>query len=170
MSSESFVQQAAKDGSLTKEQDFLSLLRNHPFFEGLNSAYLVILADCGEFIHYKSGENIFRQGDPSSKFYAILRGKAILQMPTVGRGQMSIEGLGDGTILGWSWLLPPYKKQFDAYALEDTDCIAIDGACIREKCEADPTFGYELLKRFAAVMGERLQATRRKLLDSQGER
>ena len=35
--------------------------------------------------------------------------------------------------------------------------IAFDGACLRGKCEDDPALGYELMRRFARVMVERLQ-------------
>ena len=45
-----------------------------------------------------------------------------------------------------------------------------DGACLRDKCEADHDLGYELMKRFAPVMLERLQATRLQLLDVYGSR
>jgi hypothetical protein len=58
----------------------------------------------------------------------------------------------------------------DARALELVRATAFDGACIRAKCEADPRLGYELLKRFAQIIGQRLQATRLQLLDVYGTR
>jgi len=36
----------------------------------------------------------------------------------------------------------------------------LDGKCLRGKSEEDHDLGYELLKRFARVIQERLQATR----------
>ena len=47
--------------------------------------------------------------------------------------------------------------------------IAFDGACLRGKCDDDPALGYELMRRFAQVMVERLQATRLRLLDLYGD-
>ena len=47
--------------------------------------------------------------------------------------------------------------------------IAFDGACLRGKCDADHDLGYELLRRFAPVIVERLQATRLRLLDVYGD-
>ena len=52
--------------------------------------------------------------------------------------------------------------------LGGTHAIAFDGACLRTKCESDPAFGYMLIKRFAAVMMDRMQATRLQLLDMYG--
>ena len=46
--------------------------------------------------------------------------------------------------------------------------IAFDGACLRGKCEADHDLGYELMRRIAQVIIERLQATRLRLLDVYG--
>jgi hypothetical protein len=46
--------------------------------------------------------------------------------------------------------------------------IAVDAACLRQKAEADPAFGYELTKRVSAVILDRLQATRLRLLDLYG--
>jgi hypothetical protein len=46
--------------------------------------------------------------------------------------------------------------------------IAFDGACLRGKCAADPALGYALMQRFTALLAERLQATRIRLLDVYG--
>ena len=50
-----------------------------------------------------------------------------------------------------------------------THAMAIDGACLRGKCEADPALGYDLLKLVATVFVERLQDTRLRLLDLYGK-
>jgi len=39
---------------------------------------------------------------------------------------------------------------------------------VRAACDTDPALGYEFMQRFAAVMVERLQATRLQLLDVYG--
>ena len=71
--------------------------------------------------------------------------------------------------LGWSWLFPPYRWHFDARALTPVRATAFDGACLRGKCDDDPALGYELMKRFAQVLIERLQWTRLRLLDVYGD-
>ncbi|MGO9435171.1 MAG: hypothetical protein ACLP00_12890, partial [Terracidiphilus sp.] len=64
-----------------------------------------------------------------------------------------------------SWLLPPFQWKFQARAVEDTRSIALDGKCLRTKCEENHDLGYEVLKRFAQIMEQRLEATRLQLLD-----
>jgi len=82
-----------------------------------------------------------------------------------GRGHVTLETLGPGDLLGWSWLVPPYRSAFGARALETVHAIAIDGACLRGKCESDPALGYDLLKVVATVFARRLEETRMRLLD-----
>jgi CRP/FNR family cyclic AMP-dependent transcriptional regulator len=45
-----------------------------------------------------------------------------------------------------------------------------DGKCLRKKCEDDHDLGYEIFKRFLAVITERLESTRLQLLDLYGNR
>ena len=79
-----------------------------------------------------------------------------------------IETLHDGDVVGWSWLFPPHRWHFDGRATAPTSLIAFDGACLRGKCDADHELGYQLMRRFAASIVERLQATRLQLLDVYG--
>jgi CRP/FNR family transcriptional regulator, cyclic AMP receptor protein len=85
------------------------------------------------------------------------------------RGPVVIETLEGGEVLGWSWLFAPYRWHFDARTLTVVRATAFDGACLREKCAADPALGYDLMGRFAHVLMERLQWTRLRLLDVYGD-
>jgi CRP/FNR family transcriptional regulator, cyclic AMP receptor protein len=62
----------------------------------------------------------------------------------------------------------PYRSRFDARAVEMTRAIALDGNCPRAKCEEDHELGYELVKEVASTLGQRLGATRTRLLDIYG--
>jgi len=66
-------------------------------------------------------------------------------------------------LLGWSWMFPPYMWHFTARAVQPTVAIFFYGTILREYCERDPAFGYELFKRMSAVMVKRLQAARKKI-------
>ena len=62
-------------------------------------------------------------------------------------------------------MFPPYRNNFDSLALTDVSAVALDGECLRGKAEADHELGYQLMKRFAQVMLNRLQATRLQVMD-----
>ena len=144
-------------------EDLKSYLAEHPFFTGLSPDHLDLIVGCASNVRFNAGDYVFNEGQPADKFYVIRQGKVALQIHD--RQPMTIETITDGEVLGWSWLLPPYRWHFDAQALTLTRALALDGKCLREKCEKDPKLGYELFKRVAAVMMQRLQSTRLQLLD-----
>jgi CRP/FNR family cyclic AMP-dependent transcriptional regulator len=141
------------------------ILAEHPFFEGLEKHYLEFIVSCAANVRFDAGQLIFREGEDANRFYLIRQGKVALEVFHLERGSIPIQTLGEGDVLGWSWLVPPYRWRFDARAVELTRAFSLDGKCIRQKCEESPDLGYELLKRFAQVLEQRLQATRLQLLD-----
>ncbi len=144
------------------------ILKKHPFFHGMTEEHLRFIAGCAANEVYKSGEYLFREGESANKFYFIRQGHVSLELHAPERGVLTIQTLGEGDVLGWSWLIPPYKWHFDARATTLTRVLALDGKCLRKKCEEDYQLGYELMKRIAHIMEERLHATRLQLLDMYG--
>ena len=109
------------------------------------------------------GTVIFREGDPANRFYLIERGKVSLASHNRDEPSVDIQTIGPGDVLGWSWLFPPHCWHYDAWAADDTRAVVFEATRLRDDCEADKAFGYELMKRVAQVLVHRLQATRLKL-------
>jgi len=151
-------------------EDLRHILAEHPFFNGLSPEHLTIIVGCASNVRIDTGKMVFHEGEEANQFYLIRSGHVSLQLMTPNKGPVTLETLHEGDILGWSWLLPPYEWHFDAKALELTRMIALDGKCLRTKCENDHHLGYELLKRFADIMMKRLESTRLQLLDIYGDR
>ncbi len=145
-----------------------TLLADVPLFEGLPDPALELIAGCGSNVQFADGDLLFREGDPADTFLVIRHGSVALETFVPARGPVTIETIEAGDVVGWSWLFPPYRWHFDARALFDVRATAFDGACLRGKCDADPSLGYDLMSRFAQVMIERLQWTRLRLLDVYG--
>jgi CRP/FNR family cyclic AMP-dependent transcriptional regulator len=141
------------------------ILGEHPFLKSLEPRHLHLIVGCASNVRFDSGEFIFREGAEANEFYILRQGKVALEVFAPDRGPIVIDTLDAGEILGWSWLIPPYHWHFDARAVELTRAIALDGKCLREKCEKDRSLGYELLKAFAYILQQRLEATRLQLLD-----
>lgn len=144
------------------------ILAEHPFLKDLDSRHLELIVGCASNVRFDPGHFIFRDGEEANQFYVLRHGKVALEIVAPQRGPIIVETLGEGEILGWSWLIPPYNWHFDARAVELTRAIALDGKCLRTKCEQDHDLGYELLKRFAHIMEQRLEATQLQLLDVYG--
>lgn len=150
-------------------ENLKSVLAEHPFLSGMNEAQLELLVGCASNVVFKAGEFIFREGEPAEKFYVIRHGKVLIETHIPQKGTIIIRSREAGEILGWSWLVPPYRWHFDARAVELTRAIAFDGKCLRGKCENDHDLGYEIMKRFALIIAERLEATRLQLMDIYGK-
>jgi len=135
------------------------------FFKGLKKEYLELLTGCASNVRFDAGEFILRTGEAANACYLIRQGKVAIEVLAPKRGSIIIQTLGEGEVLGWSWLVRPYQWQFDARAVEMTRAIALDGECLRRKSESDCCLGYDLLKRFSELMVERLRAARLQLVN-----
>ena len=144
------------------------VLVQHPLLKGCQPRYIQLLLGCASNVRFSAGETIFRQGDKADLFYLIRQGRVALEIPGSASGPITIQTLAEGDILGWSWAVTPHRWHFDARAVELTRAIALDGACLRDKCETDHDLGYEVMRRVTQVMEHRLQATRLQLLDVYG--
>jgi len=145
------------------------LLRDSPALAGLESSQLEVIAGCATNVHFEPDMTLFREGDPADTFYFVRSGSVALEMFVPARGSLLIETIDEGEVIGWSWLFAPYRWHFDARTLTPVRATGFDGACLRGKCDADPTLGYALMSRFAHLLIERLQATRFRLLDVYGD-
>jgi CRP/FNR family cyclic AMP-dependent transcriptional regulator len=151
-----------------EKEDLTEILRQHPFLHELSDEHMRLIAGCASNVRFPEGSHLIREGELANTFYLIRTGRVALEMDVTGRGALRIQTTGPGEVLGWSWLISPYRWHFSGVAVADTRAIALDGACLRRKCEADPAFGYDMLSRLAVVMERRLEATRLQLLDMYG--
>jgi CRP-like cAMP-binding protein len=146
------------------------LLAEVPAMRSLPPPQREVVARCGRNRVFVPGAWIMREGDAADAFYVLRSGSAALETFSPQHGPITIETLHDGDLLGWSWLFPPHRVRFDARAIDEVHAIEFDGACLRRRCESDAETGYELMRLFAAVVVERLQGTRMRLLDVYGTR
>jgi CRP/FNR family transcriptional regulator, cyclic AMP receptor protein len=143
------------------------LLAEQPVLRGLEAGDLDLMAGCGRNDVIEPGGFLAREDEPADRFFVVRSGRVVLEIhaPT---GPLVIETLGTGDLVGWSWIFPPHRWVYDVEVLERAHVVVIDAVCLRDKCDADPAFGYRVMKRFAQVVAERLQATRLRLLDLYG--
>ena len=141
------------------------LLAAHPFFSGLEPSHLKQLVGCARNVHFEKEDIIFRRGEEANLFYLIRTGQVALQLFADRKGPLTLLTLGEGDVLGWSWLSPAARWKFTARALEPTQAVSLEGKCLRAKAEADHELGFQLLKRVVNVIEDRVQATSLQLLN-----
>lgn len=144
------------------------IVSEHRFFAGLSTEFVDLVTGCCQNVRFDAGQFLLREGEAADQIYLIRHGRVALQISDPARGEMVFQTLGEGELVGVSWLIPPYRWSHDAKALELIRAISIDAKCLRNKCEADHSLGYEMMKRFVPVLVDRLQATRMQILDVYG--
>ncbi|MCC7209132.1 MAG: cyclic nucleotide-binding domain-containing protein [Anaerolineae bacterium] len=141
------------------------ILAKLPFFEGLDEKYIKLLVGCASNVRFEAGEYLFREGEEAKQFFIIRHGRVAVDINSPTQGSIVLYTHEENDVVGWSWLFPPFHWYFGARALELTRAIALDGVCLRRKCEEDPVLGYEFMKRFAHKVVFSLAETRMQLLD-----
>ena len=143
-------------------------LAEHPFLKGMDQRHIDLMVGCASNVRFDAGKYIFRENDEADKFYFIRHGKVALEIFRPHKGAITVQTLDEGDVMGWAWLIPPHYRNLDCRAIELTRAIVLDGACLRGKCDDDHHLGYELMKRFAHLMEQELDALRLRLLDLYG--
>jgi CRP/FNR family cyclic AMP-dependent transcriptional regulator len=139
-------------------------LATHPFLHGMSRPHLAILAESASDVVFPARHRLFEDGGRAGRCWLIQSGYVALDLNVPGQGRMKIETIGMGELLGWSWLFPPFTWAFGAVTIGPVEAFELDGRAVRASCAADPEFGYELTRRLARVVANRLQATRIRLI------
>ncbi len=142
------------------------ILRQVPFFTGMDEPLLDLIAGCASERHAGHGHYLFFEGDPADHFYFVLEGKVALQMNAGSLGLFTIETLEANEMIGWSWMYPPYRWTLTGRSVGITRLLDFDARCLRGHCETSKDLTYALMKRTATVSATRLLAARLALTEN----
>jgi CRP-like cAMP-binding protein len=131
----------------------------------LSGAQLEFFESVSREVHFRSGDVLFEEDGVADVFYVILEGKVGLEMTSPGKPPIVIQTLGNGDLVGVSWLFPPHRWNWRARALADTATIAFDAATVRAQSELDRELAQQILGVVAGEAIRRLHSTRVQLLD-----
>ncbi len=141
------------------------VLSDLSFFSDMSDEMLEFIAACGQNMHFSPDEYVGRESGSADYLFVITKGNIAVQLEHPTKGTFTIRSLHDGEIAGFSWIIPPYRMQFDLKAREHTSVVALDAGCVRKKCEEDHHLGYLMMKQSAIIMNKRLEDTRVQLMD-----
>ena len=151
----------------TKPESVAYEISEHPFLRGLSPGFLERISFGATPHVYAPDELLLREGDEANRLFLIYSGKVALEVSLPDRPRLTIETVGTGDVVGWSWSVAPRRYEHDARALKTTRAIAIDAGVLRSACEEDPSNGYQFITRLLAVVADRLANTRLQLVDQQ---
>jgi CRP-like cAMP-binding protein len=140
-------------------------LAGFPVFAQLSAAELGQVCATATPVRFATRQRVFAEGEHAEGCWLIHSGRVALDVFVPGRGLVVVQTLGPGDVLGWSWLVPPYRWHFGASAVEPTEAVRLDTGQLRTLAETDAAFGYVLATTLFSAMLQRLQATRARLLD-----
>jgi CRP/FNR family transcriptional regulator, cyclic AMP receptor protein len=134
----------------------------------LTTAQLEKVAPIGHEVVFPAGRRIIEEGRPADRCWLVRSGQIALQIALPNNTASTVETLGRGDVLGWSWLLAPHRWRFDGVATEPVTAIELDAVRLRELTAQDCALGYSIAMRLGEALADRLQATRARLIDMYG--
>ena len=149
-------------------QSIAELLADHPVLGHFDAETLDLLAGCARNLHYAAGEMVQREGAPADHLFVLRRGTVAIEVSPPQKPPIVVETVHGGDILGWGWLIPPYRTMFDARAITEVSAVGLDASCVRGKCDESPALGYQMFKHWLPHLASRFRAQRLQLLDLYG--
>lgn len=119
-------------------------------------------------VSFPGQARIFEEHRKADRFWILRSGGVALDLHVPGRRSAVVETLGEGALLGWSWLFPPRCWHMGAEAVGPVRAWEFDAQAVRRLCAAEPQFGYTFTLACAEVIGHRLERARTRLLDLYG--
>ena len=141
-------------------------LAEHAFFRGLSPDLLRAASEGARDQTFQAGEYLLREGRVADELYAVLDGKVALEMYAADRMRLTVQTVGRGEVVGWSWLVPPQRWTLDAIAVKPTRAIVVPASSLWARFGQAPAEGYEFLLRLVPVLAGRIQAMEMQLLEA----
>ncbi len=146
------------------------LLRRYPFFANLSDKELRQLAMISDEKEISEGETLFASGDDADHLYLLQSGGIDLHyVVSDDRGMEKTQDfmvgvVNPGEVFGVSSAIAPYKYTASAVANDPSLVIKMEGAALREMCEADIHMKALFQERIASTVYRRLHDSRLLLL------
>jgi len=140
-------------------------LAGFPLLADLTAEQLARIAALGHTVAFTAGQQIIEEGRPAEHCWLIRSGHVALQVRLPNDTATTVQTLGHGDVLGWSWLLAPHYWRFDGIATQPVSAIELDAVRLRELAAQDCSLGYLIALRLGEALANRLHSTRARLLD-----
>lgn len=145
--------------------DLLDVLKRHPFTNQYSGEEVEELSQVCSSMPFEAGEYLLKENDVCDRFYLLTTGLVSIELRMQGGEVLRLQTECAGATVGWSWLFPPYRCQFDVRALEPSKTIAVGAPEMRHLMAQDPLFAYRTTFEVLQTVVERLSQSRLQLLD-----
>jgi CRP-like cAMP-binding protein len=140
--------------------EILETFNSHPFLAQLPARDRMALVAGAQPFTYRPGEFLAVAGTKAETFYLIQSGEVAVCSIQADFGELLVQKIGPGEVVGWSWLIPPYIWSFTCQAVGEVRGIKFDAWWLRDLCDRDHEIGYRVLKYLVQVIARRLTSMR----------
>lgn len=130
-------------------------LRQFKIFAELDVADLDSIAQIALVEEFEAGEQLTGEGSSADRLFLFLKGRAMVTVRGPSGGQVLIDELGPGELLGWGAVMEPHVYTASAWTTEPCELFVVDGRELRELCDTNRRVGYQVAKGVGEVMSRR---------------
>jgi CRP-like cAMP-binding protein len=140
------------------------ILREIPFFAGLDDEELDSLSAIACEISFQSGDLIFDEGDSAHTLYLLLDGWVDIVIEINdhqdNRQQLVVTTLSSGDMFGWSAAVEPYVYTTAAVCVSPVKAIGFSKIDLQHLFETNQRLCYIIITRICQIIASRLHTTR----------
>ena len=129
-------------------------LKQKDIFWEMSKDFVKEIMDIAVTETHKEGEWLFREGDPASAFYILLKGRAKLSLGETGHIIYIVSNAGEA--FGWSSLIGRKRYSASAECMAESKLLKWDKEKLQPVLEKDPANSLLFYKRLAELLGNRL--------------
>jgi CRP-like cAMP-binding protein len=144
------------DGPSPSSSRVLEELQRLDVTEDLGKTRLARVAEVTTLEEHGPGILLFKEGDPADDPRIVISGLVSLLFNVPHQGEMVVNTVSDGELLGFSALLPHHRWRSSARTSQTTRCLRLDGKALRELMELDHELGYQMLRVAFRVATDRM--------------
>jgi len=132
----------------------IKFLREVPLFAQCTRRELTHVVKAGRAEYIDAGQDIMREGGPSTECYVLLAGTALAK-----RGGRKVATVGPGDIVGELGMLLDQRRTATVVAQTPVEVLVLDRGSLQQLIEQIPGFGWKLLQGVATRMEANRLAT-----------
>ena len=146
----------------------LELLADSLFFERFDPQDLAELAGHARMVAFGADERVFAEGEPATALFLLVSGA--VELSFAGQAGQNSPGVAVQTVthlghpIGWSAMVEPYVYRATDTAREATRLLVLDRDLLEGHARTHPAFGAALMRAIIGLVGDRLRATRLRLV------
>ena len=138
--------------SVEQRGEHHQLLKAAMPFQVVSSETIQRIADAARLVSFNPGTMIYRRGERADDVFVIVRGRVEHTLGPGGSETNLVRLLQPGEVFGWAALLKTQRIRLaDSLALEETQCLAIDGRALLRILGSDES-GDVVMSRFATMI------------------